>query len=94
MLLIEQVLHSDMHEELKKNRTLALKAVSKAGNLFKFLSDDYKRDKEIILAAVQNNEHALKYVPVDCIDKEIVLIAIKYHEGAFKYVPNDYKNIN
>ena len=70
---------------LKSKKTIALNAVNKDGyNLYKL--KDFQNDKDVVLAAVQQNGFALKYASEELKkDREIVLAAVRQNGYALEY---------
>jgi hypothetical protein len=74
------------------NKAEALKIVMEDGEKLKVLPEEFKKDRDVVLAAVKNNGWALFYANKNLKkDKFIVLAAIKNEGGAFSYVDSTLK---
>ena len=71
----------------------ALKLVKKNGWAIKSLSNDFKRDKEIVLAAIENEAFAIGYADKKYLkNKEVAKVALK--KNIHVYLILDSKLIN
>jgi hypothetical protein len=61
-----------------------LDAVKANGNILQYVDKTFRKDKEIVLAAVKQNGFALRYALVE--DKEIALAAVQQNPMAFEWV--------
>ena len=52
----------NLSEQLKSNITLALKVLTRNGELLKYFNDDIKNDKKAAHAALIQTRHAIKYI--------------------------------
>ena len=76
---------------LKSKKTIALNAVTDDGyNLYKL--KDFQNDRDVVLAAVQQNGFALKYASEELKkDREIVLAAVRQNGYALEYASEHLK---
>lgn len=90
-------------ERLKSEKDFVMKAVchSTKGTsdsedptrlVFAYISEDFKTDREVVLAAVRRTGMALKFAPKDFQnDREIVLAAVSEDGRAFQYASQQLK---
>mmetsp|Transcript_43452 Transcript_43452/g.100073 ORF Transcript_43452/g.100073 Transcript_43452/m.100073 type:complete len:178 (+) Transcript_43452:126-659(+) len=75
----------------ERQRVLELVLADPTGLEFAEASDEYKRDREIIIAAVSQNGHALQYAAEECQrDRETVLAAVESNHFALEYVADRF----
>jgi hypothetical protein len=78
--------------KLKKEKIELLEKLSSDGLLLRELSDEQKRDHEIVLTAIKNNPKAMEFASLEILDdKEFILEAIK-HGFSFEFVSKDLRN--
>ncbi len=71
----------------------AIEQVKKNGYFLSDVSDEFKNDKEIVLAAVSNKGWTLKYASNELKNnKEIVLAAVSNNGYSLKYASDELKN--
>jgi hypothetical protein len=73
---------SYMGKDIQNNKAFVLKAVARkeSGEALEYVSDALKKDKEVVLAAVQSNSLAIKFAHTSLkSDREVVLAAAKRH---------------
>ena len=77
---------------MDKKEALKIVRVLDGGSELENLPDEFKKDKDVVLAAVKQNVHALEYAD-DSLkkDKEIVLIAVKQDGDALRYADESLK---
>ena len=77
--------------ELKSNKSLVLKVLSKSGVSLEHVSDELKEDKEVVLEAAKQTGYSLQYADENFRkDKEIILYAAR--DGASNYIDSSFKN--
>ena len=70
----------------------AIRKVSANGEQLKNLDDKLKSNKEVVLAAVKQNERAFLYASENLkLDKEFILEAVKLNGAALSYIADNYK---
>ena len=72
----------------------ALKIVQESGSELENLPDEFKKDKDVVLAAVKQEEYGLAFKYADESfkkDKEIVLIAVKKYGRSLEYADDSFK---
>ena len=82
---------------LNKNRNQALKGVNRNGLSLKYVLQELRNDREIVLAAVTQNGMALQKKTSKKIrnDLKIVIAAVKQNNNALSYVnKNSYNSWN
>jgi hypothetical protein len=73
-------------EKLKNGtKQHAIEMLKKDGNHLKYLSDDFKNDKEIVMTAVKQNGHSIAFASTEMKNNmEIAMVALKSDGFAFK----------
>ena len=92
-------LHDLRHLCVSWTVTLALSAIrtinkshADSGSILELADDSLKKDKEVVLAAVQNFGHNLEYADKSFRkDREVVLAAIKNYGRALNYADDSLK---
>mmetsp|Transcript_71280 Transcript_71280/g.133332 ORF Transcript_71280/g.133332 Transcript_71280/m.133332 type:complete len:179 (-) Transcript_71280:104-640(-) len=75
----------------ERQRVLELVSADATGLEFAEAADEYKRDREIIIAAVSQNGHALQYAAEECQrDRETVLAAVESNHFALEYAADRF----
>eukprot|EP00930_Biecheleria_cincta_P039987 TRINITY_DN27434_c0_g1_i1.p1 TRINITY_DN27434_c0_g1~~TRINITY_DN27434_c0_g1_i1.p1 ORF type:complete len:441 (-),score=87.77 TRINITY_DN27434_c0_g1_i1:168-1490(-) len=70
----------------------ALREVSEDGKMLALHCEEFRQDRDIVLAAVRSQARALKYAAADLqCDTEFVLEAIQANPEAFKYAPDELR---
>lgn len=82
----------DEENPQKQIKETVLENLSFYGCDLVFADDIFKKDREIVLAAVDYNGLNLQYAQDFIGDKEVVLIAIKQDAAAFKYCSETLRN--
>lgn len=88
---------------IRDNKELVMRSVCHEGALFQFASDSLKDDKEVLFAAIANDDNLKSSIESDYSplkyaskrlqgDKEAVLFAIKERPLAFEYASAELKN--
>ena len=78
-------------DELKSNKALVLKVLSKSGNSLEHVNDELKKDKEVVLEAAKQTGYSLQHADESFRkDREIVLYAAR--DGASNYIDSSFKN--
>jgi len=75
----------DSWKQKVQSKSVAHAAVMQFGLALEFLMDDFKEDREIVLAAVTQNGEALEFAPKWCQDEEIVLAAVMQCGAAVRF---------
>ena len=74
-------------KEVLKNREVLKKVLEKETSILKFISDEYKNDREIMLIAINTNPYALEHAGEKIKnDKEVVMTAVKKDGFVINYV--------
>ena len=75
------------------DKTEALVAVKYAFSALEHVSDELKADKEVVMAAIENNGGALQFVESDELkaDKEVVMAAVKNNGYALQFASDELK---
>jgi hypothetical protein len=68
-----------------------LAAVKRNGGALKYAADKFKKDRKIVLTAVEQNGLALEYADKFKEDRKIVLAAVKRNGLALKYAADKFK---
>ena len=79
---------------LKNSRDFVLKAVALNGSSIKYASEEFKKDKEIVLKAVSSPQLLFAYTFADPSlqnDREVVIAAIKNDGTLWKSLPDIFK---
>ncbi|CAJ1372779.1 unnamed protein product [Effrenium voratum] len=79
--------HKDCRAVLE-NRSVMLSAVAKYGGVLEFLLDEFKQDREIVLAAVMQDGDVLQYAHPQCRDTETILVAVSQSGSAVRFAPD------
>ena len=78
-------------DELKSNKALVLKVLSKSGNSLEHVSDELKKNKEVVLEAAKQSGYSLQHADENFLqDREIVMYAAR--DGASNYIDSSFKN--
>ena len=78
-------------DELKTNKALVLKVLSKSGVSLEHVSDELKKDKEVVLEAAKQSGYSLQHADENFRqDREIVMYAAR--DGASNYIDSSFKN--
>jgi len=74
------------------DRDTIISLLKKEAAYFKKLTDNYKKDKELISIAVENNSEVFKYVPQEIKeDRDFVLSLLKKEGRLFEYLSDELK---
>ena len=84
---MEPIIESHSMETPKR---YTLESLENIGNLLKFASEEFREDREIVMAAVMQNGLSLEYASEELReDREIVMAAVTQNGLALNYVPRD-----
>ena len=79
-------IYANASEEIRRDKEVALLAVTKNGNDYTCVPNELKNDRDIMLAAVKNRGIIIEHVPEEYKnDREIVLAAVKDNKRTFRY---------
>ena len=63
------------------------------GTNTRYASEELRKDREVVMAAVQKNDVALEYASKDLRnDKDIVMVAVRQNGNSLRYASNEMKN--
>ena len=86
--------YSPKHSDFYEYRELVLTAIKqKSGWQLQYASEEIKKDREVVLAAVKKNGYALTYASDELKkDREFILAAVKQDRHALGYASEELQN--
>ena len=80
-------------DECKKDKAIVMAAVTNFGSALQFVSHEFQlTHKDVVLAALRQNGHALHWIPDELLlDREVALAAVKQNGRALRYLGDEFR---